>query len=126
MPLGFDPQRPPGMFPWLDLAESRIPLALYYLFSAVGTVAGYFVGLSQGTIPLPLCAGLGLLLGLLLVPLLLKSLSFLLCSVLMVGAAIATFWMMDGSTQRPHPSVSIVHASKTAHKTLDQLFPGGR
>lgn len=126
MPVGWDPQRPPGMFPWLDLIEGRIPAYLYALFSVVGLIIGFFLGLTQDFVPLALCAALGMLFGLLFVPLLLKSIGLLLCLVLIALAALGTFWMMNTEAAQKHNATvpSTVHASPaaTGRKVLDALF----
>jgi hypothetical protein len=120
----FNPQQPPGMFPAVDELEQRVHGVVPYVLGAVGGVGGYFWGIEQQTLPVALCVGLGLVVGLLLVPLFLGGISLLIGGALVAVAALGTFWLLnnDGALKhRRQPAPT----QQTAPANTPKPSPGG-
>ena len=98
----FNPQQPPGMFPAIDELEQRVHGIVPYVLGGVGGVGGYFWGIEQETLPVALCVGLGLVVGLLLVPLFLGGLSLLTGAALVAVAALGAFWLLNNDGRLKH------------------------
>jgi hypothetical protein len=127
--LNFNPQQQPGMFPVIDELENRVHPVVRYVLGACCAIGGYVYGCTQDKVPVALCMALGLVIGLLLVPLLLKTASFLAGAVIVGIAAVLTFWLLthDAELKRP-PQPAPMHEIRPARESglIDRLFPGVR
>lgn len=90
----FNQQQQPGPFPFLDEIEQRVHPVTGYVLAAVGAVGGYFYGIDHRGWPVVVFVALGLILGLLAVPLLKHLTAFLIGAALVGAAAIGTFWLL--------------------------------
>ncbi len=118
-------QQDPGMFPAIKGLEQRVHGVVPYVGGGVGVVGGYFWGVEQATLPVALCALIGLVVGLLIVPLFLGGLSLLAGAALVGGAVLGTFWLLNNDAalkhrQQPAPTQQTAPASKP-HGLLDDL-----
>lgn len=102
--FNFNPQQKPPLFPVIDQLETRVHGLAPYILAVCCAIGGYFWGASQDTVPVVLPVAVGFVLGLLLVPLLLKLLSGTLAALLIIAAALLTFWLLsnDAAIKRPH------------------------
>lgn len=126
--VNFNPQQPPGMFPAIDELETRVHGVVPYVLGACGAVGGYFWGIAQSTLPVALCVGLGLVVGLLLVPIILKLATLTLCVAIVGAAAVLTFWLLGNDAamkQRPASTAMPAPVIKP-QSAFDRLFPGVR
>jgi hypothetical protein len=126
--LNFNPQQQqPGMFPVIDELENRVHPVVRYVLGACCAVGGYVWGCGQDRVPVALCVALGLVVGLLLVPLLLKSASFLAGAALVVLAAVLTFWLLahDAELKGRGQAAPVVQQAQPQKPRglLDQLLP---
>ena len=117
--LNFSQQQDPGMFPAISGLEQRVHPITKYMLGAVGGVGGYFWGISQTILPVALCIGLGIVVGLLLVPLLLGGVSLLVGVVLVALAALAAFWLLGNDAALKHPASAPVQQIQPAEPLPD-------
>ena len=119
------PQEDPGMFPAIKGLEQRVHGVVPYVGGGVGFVSGYFWGVEQTTLPVALCAMIGLVVGLLMVPLFLGGLSLLAGAAIVAAAVLGTFWLLKNDAALKHqrqqaPTQQAAPASKS-HSLLDDL-----
>ena len=133
--FNFQQQQQPGMFPAIDALEPRVHGVVPYVLGACGAVGGYFWGRNQATLPVALCVALGLVVGLLLVPLILGVVKLALAVMIVAAAAVLMFWLLNNDAamkqQPPVPSMTPAPAplpapAKKARDFLSDLFPGVR
>jgi hypothetical protein len=104
VPNYFNPQQQqqPGMFPAIDVMETRVhPVAPYVLGVCCG-IGGYFYGVTQDAVPAVIFVAVGFVIGVLLVPLLLKLLSGALAAIIVIIAALLTFWLLQNDAALKH------------------------
>lgn len=88
-------QQQPEHFPFLTELESRVHPLTKWCLAGMGTVGGYFWGIGQDRLPVVLCIALGLVGGLLFVGILKHFATFMLCAVIVLGLAVATFFLLQ-------------------------------
>jgi hypothetical protein len=124
--LNFNPQQQPGMFPVIDELENRVHPVVRYVLGACCAIGGYVYGCTQDAVPVALCMALGLVVGLLLVPLLLKTASFIVAALIVGAAALLTFWLLTHDAELKHaPKPTPMHEIRPDREQsgIDRLFP---
>ena len=121
--MQFNPQQPPGPFPFLDEIEQRVHPVTGYVLAGVGAVGGYFYGLEHDGWPVVLFVGLGLIVGLLAIVLLKHLTAFLIGAALVAAATLGAWWLLgnDAALRSRHKAP----AAQTAPASSPKPSPRG-